>query len=902
MRAWMLLLLSVLLAFGAHGQVNGPANATPEDKCCSALLVEGEAGSLDAFGKYRLPTPCGGEPAVACPKLGFNAAAMHDDAMTASWLAFQQQSGLRAAESCPPTEWEDRCPPGATMLLAEKRRGGCRAAGCIAVGGELKTSLCGFAMLCLTQNNEDDEWKILRAVTAQQTGFLQAAKPTMPKTFYQHVAGQQRAYAKASKIDEKRFTRKLVKAMKSSPPSDIELVRALVDEATTKGFRSAATDEATKAVTKHDDQQSAIAIFRSLPGAFVRQVAKASLVVTRHSNKQRKTILALQLTNHKVLSTAASDNGRSARTERDLLAKLDIAEDTIASLTDTVAEQQLAAAMESERFDQTLRQLDSELKTSRQAARAELEFCERDLAEVDSASVSLSLFTAEKSQHGNLLAPKTCPVTQVAALGMHDRSAAHQAAQWTCARLDAVRRMVDASTSRWEDDKATCQVQEAEARDREVQLNRLLDAGEEMRKDLEDDLALSEEELDETQTAADSCAADFEEISSRSVDLVRTLQEDAAKTTVHVGGLASAALEVEDRDGSDYDMIRARLEAVQRLVLTATSMLEAEILTCQGEKADAGDREDEIEERRQELEDELAVCEQELDETQTAADSCAADFEDISSRSVDLVRTLQEDAAKTAVHVGGLAPVAKDRDGSDYDIIRARLEAVQRLVLTATSTLEEEIFTCEGEKADAVDREGKIDENMRKLNEDLSDCANYADGSHRAWVSCTEGLTSVDRVSLDTYFSVEEIAFQVGVFVPRRAASDLEASNIFSIANRADRVEETQREVLDRLRSRFEDMQEMTAAVVSNLRSCTCAAPGDSGEASEGKGSVSVSDSSGDVNDTGVDTGEDSTASAGDGTAVDRTEADDAGNEEDVGGQEPDAHVIDANPPTLDGV
>ncbi|CBJ30737.1 hypothetical protein Esi_0213_0044 [Ectocarpus siliculosus] len=596
----------------------------------------------------------GGESAVACPKLGFNAAAINDDAMTASWLAFQQQSGLRAAESCPPAEWEDRCPPGAIMLLAEKRRGGCRAAGCVAVGGELN------------DNNKDDEWEILRVVTAQQTALLQAAKPTMPKTFYQHVAGQQRAYAK----DEKRFAGKLVKAMKSSPPSDIELVRALVDEATTKGFRSAATDEATKAVTKHDDQQSAIAIFRSLPGAFVRQVAEASLVVTRHSNKQRKKILALQLTNNKVLSTAASDKERSARREGDLRAKLDTAGDTIASLTDTVAEQQMAAAMECERFEQALRQLDNELKTSRQAARAELEFCERDLAEVDSASVSLSLFTAEKSHHGDLLAPKTCPVTHVAALGMHDRSAAHEAAQWTCARLDAVQRMVDASASRWEQDQATCLLKEAGARDREVELNRLLDAGEEIRKDLEDDLALSEEELDDTQTAADSCAADFEDISSRSVDLVRTLQEDVEKTAVRVGGLASAAPEAEDLDGSDYDMIRARLEAVQRLVLTATSTLEAEIFTCQGEKADAGDREAEIEEQRQELEDELAVCEEELDETQTAADSCAADFEDISSRSVDLVRTLQEDAAKTTVHVGGLAPEAEDRIGSDYDMIR----------------------------------------------------------------------------------------------------------------------------------------------------------------------------------------------------------------------------------------
>ncbi|CAM9601178.1 unnamed protein product [Ectocarpus sp. 12 AP-2014] len=202
----------------------------------------------------------------------------------------------------------------------------------------------------------------------------------------------------------------------------------------------------------------------------------------------------------------------------------------------------------------------------------------------------------------------TCPVTEVAELDMYDRSAAHEVSQRTCARLGAVRRMVDASASRWEDDQATCLLKEAEAT----------------------------HGLEETQTELDTCAADLEDINSRSVDLVRTLQEDATKAAVHVGGLASAAPEVKDRGGSNYDMIRARLVSAQRLASTATS------------------------------------------------------------------------------------------------------------------TLEEGIFTCQGEKADAVDREGKIDENMRKLNEDLSDCANYADGSHRAWVSCTEGLTSVDRVSLDT--------------------------------------------------------------------------------------------------------------------------------------------------------
>ncbi|CBJ34213.1 hypothetical protein Esi_1496_0002 [Ectocarpus siliculosus] len=106
-----------------------------------------------------------------------------------------------------------------------------------------------------------------------------------------------------------------------------------------------------------------------------RPPALSPLVHQRHSNKQRKKILALQLTNNKVLSTAASDKERSARREGDLLAKVDTAEDTIASLTDTVAEQQLAAATESERFEQAQRQLDNKLKTSRRAARAELEFC-----------------------------------------------------------------------------------------------------------------------------------------------------------------------------------------------------------------------------------------------------------------------------------------------------------------------------------------------------------------------------------------------------------------------------------------------------------------------------------------------------------------------------------------------
>ncbi|CBJ30724.1 hypothetical protein Esi_0213_0024 [Ectocarpus siliculosus] len=137
------------------------------------------------------------------------------------------------------------------------------------------------------------------------------------------------------------------------------------------------------------------------------------------------------------------------------------------------------------------------------------------------------------------------------------------------------------------------------------------------------------------------------------------------------------------------------------------------------------------------------------------------------------------------------------------------------------------------------------------------------DGSHKAWMSCLECLTSVDRVSLDIDFFVEEISFRVGVFCP--APSGFRPGGVKRLlALQTTPTGWRRRSKRSSIDCGFEDMQEMAAAVVSNMCSCT---------------------------------GPDSTASAGDATAVDRTEADDAGNGEDVGGQEPDAHGIDANPP-----
>ncbi|CAN0512012.1 unnamed protein product [Ectocarpus sp. 8 AP-2014] len=71
--------------------------------------------------------------------------------------------------------------------------------------------------------------------------------------------------------------KKLAKAIKSSPSGNIDTLRELVDEAATKGFRSVAIDEAAMAVSKKDQQERALAFFRSLPGAVVDYVSTTSL-------------------------------------------------------------------------------------------------------------------------------------------------------------------------------------------------------------------------------------------------------------------------------------------------------------------------------------------------------------------------------------------------------------------------------------------------------------------------------------------------------------------------------------------------------------------------------------------------------------------------------------------------
>ncbi|CAN0169074.1 unnamed protein product, partial [Ectocarpus sp. 4 AP-2014] len=245
MRAHALLLYAALLLLltGACGK---KADAPQQGACCAALLLEDPIGSKGHDGKYQLPVAC--RDLVGCPSLGFNPQASGETRfdLSPATEALSRQSALREDPSCPRAEWEGRCPPSSTMLLASRMGGSCIAAGCVHRE---------------TQSMVKGEDELLRVVTSEVTARLQAEKPDMPKSFYSHVRGLKRSFAKT----QKRLLRKVTQAI-TATPVEIELLRSLAEVATSKGFRGGKLEEAIAVVAKHDRQRAGIAVIRSLPG------------------------------------------------------------------------------------------------------------------------------------------------------------------------------------------------------------------------------------------------------------------------------------------------------------------------------------------------------------------------------------------------------------------------------------------------------------------------------------------------------------------------------------------------------------------------------------------------------------------------------------------------------------
>ncbi|CAN0101697.1 unnamed protein product [Ectocarpus sp. 6 AP-2014] len=321
-----------------------------------------------------------------------------------------------------------------------------------------------------------------------------------------------------------------------------------------------------------------------------------------------------------------------------------------------------------------------------------------------------------------------------------------------------------------------------------------------------------------------------------------------------------------------------------RLVEQEAATARASTLAVEEELSEAEQREIELQclldvgtDTRKELEDELALCRTNVNEARAIAESYGADIEDLDSRALAVALALADDVSEKACIIESLAHVAEgavlgatppfdndDRWGSHagYPMIRSHLEAVQRLVLTTTSTLVEEVSCCEHDKAEAVNREARTQQRMKEVEDDLTTC-------HMSDASTTDASTPDDGATDDG--------------TTDRSISD-------STTDRSISDSTTDRSISDSTTDRS-----ISDSTTDPSISDSTTDPGTSD-------STSTSDAASDRTVTGVDTVENDTDTAGASEAVDGKEVDDDGGEGDVGIEEDDAYSSGISPPTLDGV
>ncbi|CAB1113660.1 unnamed protein product [Ectocarpus sp. CCAP 1310/34] len=268
--------------------------------------------------------------------------------------------------------------------------------------------------------------------------------------------------------------------MKATEEVDVDLLRSLAEVAMIKGFRSGKLEEAIAALAKYDSQQAGIALMRRLlrrlmsTAAEVARVTRAVLLLsTTVKGLQHVAVVdAARLASERTAATTASDDAaalakalrdtteglegtvatletaaaadaESCRTmESDLRADFVAAHGTNDALQATVDEQQRAPEVAAERSGLAVRRLEDQLQSSRRdasqgrastlAVRQELAACEDDVAEVDEASVALSLVAAESTiLLGGGLQPATSRPAEVTTREGSDLSAANEARQRT---------------------------------------------------------------------------------------------------------------------------------------------------------------------------------------------------------------------------------------------------------------------------------------------------------------------------------------------------------------------------------------------------------------------------------------------------------------------------------------
>ncbi|CAB1113645.1 unnamed protein product [Ectocarpus sp. CCAP 1310/34] len=427
--------------------------------------------------------------------------------------------------------------------------------------------------------------------------------------------------------------------MKATQDIDIELLRSLVEVAMMKGFRGGKLEEAIAAVAQYDRQQAVVAMMRSLPERLMSKAAEVARDVRRRSDIQlsqiaglEEEVLLLASTVKGLQHSAAIDAARlaSERTAAkaasdDAAALAQTLRADVKRLQDTVVNLETVAATDAAKFLTTEVDLRAELvaadgtidslKSTVRQQRQDLASCQHDMAEVDEASFTLSLLAGESTHllRGGLqpATPRPAEATTWAAAGL---SAAHEARQRTCGH-------------------------EEEERQRQA---------------LEEEMVDLQNEVDEAETAADSCAASLEKLDEQTVAVLTAVEKTVGAQSTRLGEIGDVALSftrqlLDDLSGCRQQVVEVEERAMDRLEETMASEEESTYMHSSASCVQAC-LERSQHHRRERSSGEF-VHRRGARETQAAFRACAAGLERLDSQSLDLARFLADKAMQAGAPV-----------------------------------------------------------------------------------------------------------------------------------------------------------------------------------------------------------------------------------------------------------
>eukprot|EP00752_Nemacystus_decipiens_P017111 g15327.t1 len=378
-RRWGLVVLVpfAVLAFGSSraGAAGGARMTQAQRECCGNLGDDSGLMPKECLLAHKFP----------CERFHFEVnlnhgemAKDHEDQVEA---AFQKQLGLRQREGCMAREWQGRCSPSASMLLASIGETGCAAAGCVEVEG------VGEGAAVLAGDGADEA--MLRAVVAQEVSWLRSYSEK------RELSKRRKRLAKEQKLFLQRL--ELAAATEVGGQRNTEVISRFLAEAASKGFVGEAIDEAKKALARDATAKKAVAYARTIPANMLSALTKMLMTNKALSIEKDRTIEGLTAQLDKVEQDADKTAKELQRKVMGLEESLDssMASDRAARRKN---DELVSSLRETEERSQSVEAALGVCKEELNASNESIRSCSSELGEVVEKSTSLVKFVGRKAK------------------------------------------------------------------------------------------------------------------------------------------------------------------------------------------------------------------------------------------------------------------------------------------------------------------------------------------------------------------------------------------------------------------------------------------------------------------------------------------------------------------------